>query len=180
MTHRRSILALLLTLALAGCASAPDTRAEATTLEADADQAIRAMTRKDPTLEPLLARSAAYVVFPTVGEGGFVAGAAIGTGVLYENDLPVGYVTLNEGSLGAQVGGQAFTELIVFRDREEVIDLRDGDFSLTADAGATIVQSGAAASATFDSGTAVFVDNEAGAMLEASVGGQALEFEPRS
>jgi hypothetical protein len=168
-----------LTLAMA-CASAPDTRAERRTLEARADATVDAMIDADPSLDRMLDQAYGYVVFPEVSEGAALAGAASGVGVVYEQGVPVGYAELREGSFGAQLGGQEFAELIVIRNRRTFLQLEAGSFDLTADSTATAVQSGAAANAMFEDGTAVFVDLESGLMAEASIGAQNIRFEPAS
>ncbi|MGE0789811.1 MAG: YSC84-related protein [Sandaracinaceae bacterium] len=180
-TFTTTFLAILATLGLAlGCASAPETRAEANDLETDASASVNAMVRRDPSLGTLIARSPGYVVFPEIGQGGLVGGGSAGTGVVYEGGVCVGYATLNEGTVGAQIGGRVFAELIVFETPEALERLKSGDFDLTANASATFIESGAAASAHFEDGTVVFIDQETGAMAEASVGGQSLGFQPRS
>lgn len=171
------LLAALFAFAI-GCATAPDTRPEQRSLEAQADAVIASMTREDPTLGTLLATAPGYVVFPEIGEAGFIAGGSAGVGVVYENDRPVGYVELREGSVGAQMGGQTFAQLVVFRTDDALERLKSNNFDGHVEAGATLIRSGAAASAPFEDGTAVFVDDEAGLMLEASVGGQSLTYVP--
>ncbi|HJL14984.1 MAG TPA: lipid-binding SYLF domain-containing protein [Sandaracinaceae bacterium LLY-WYZ-13_1] len=165
-------------LAMAGCASAPETREAQHDLEADAQATLDAMMEADPTLEPLLDQAYGYVVFPEVSEGAMIAGAASGVGVVYENGRAIGYAELREGSVGAQAGGQEYAELIVIRNERTMRQIRNGTFDLRADATATAVQSGAAANAVFQDGTAVFVDLESGLMAEASIGGQNIRFQP--
>jgi len=176
-THLWTALAAL-ALAL-GCAHAPHTQEDAQSLENQADDALASLMSEDPSLEDVLARSQGYVVFPRVREGAFIAGATSGVGVVYENHRPIGYAELDGGSFGAQVGGQSYTQLIVFRSRDAFERFRLDNFDLSADASATAIRSGAAAQATFEGGTAVFIDDEDGLMAEASVGGQSLRFEPR-
>lgn len=48
-----------------------------------------------------------YAVFPTIGKGGFVVGAAHGSGRVYERGKYVGDATVTQLSLGFQAGGQA-------------------------------------------------------------------------
>jgi len=98
--------------------------------------------------------------------------------VLYQNGRRIGFVELNQGSLGAQIGAQTFSELIVFRDRFAVEKLKAGDFSLGANASAVMLVEGAASSADFAQGVAVFVEPRGGAMVEVSVSGQEINFVP--
>jgi lipid-binding SYLF domain-containing protein len=178
-TTTRMALALALGAGLAlGCASAPETRAEQRTLEEQAEATLAGMKARDPTLEPLLDEAAGYVVFPQIGKGGAIVGGAQGVGVVYENGVPIGYAALNQATIGAQLGGQTFSELIVFSRQEPLDRLKAGNFDLTADVSATALSSGAAARANFEEGTAVFLAGQEGLMAEASVGGQQISFEP--
>src|ERR1700754_1285322 len=52
-----------------------------------------------------------YAVFPNVGKGGLVVGAAHGSGHVYANGVPLGKITLNQVSIGAQAGGQDYSEM---------------------------------------------------------------------
>lgn len=165
-------------LLLGGCASAPTTRADQRSLVAQADAAIDSLVRKDPSLRGVLNQAAGYAVFPRVREGAFVVGATGGTGVVYEGGEPVGFATLTGGSIGAQVGGQSFTELIVFDTREALQRLQAGNFDLTANASLTAVTEGAAAEARAEGGTRVFIHDESGLMAAASVGAQSFGYEP--
>lgn len=163
-------------LASSACATAPKTTEDRQELSNDAHAALQKMRNKDPSLNGLLASSAGYVVFPEIGKGGFIVGGAYGRGILYERGRPTGYVELNQGSLGAQIGAQTFTELIVFKHRWNVEALKDGEFTLGANMSAVILTSGAGASTDFDGGVAVFIQPRGGAMAEVSISGQQINF----
>jgi lipid-binding SYLF domain-containing protein len=166
-------------LALSACATAPKTSASKASLEDSSMATLNAMIRKDPGLDNRLRGAAGYAVFPSIGKGGFIAGAAYGRGILYQNGRAVGYVELNQGSLGAQIGAQTFAELIVFLDQSGVEQLKNGKFSLGANASAVVLTTGAAASAPFQNGVGVFVMPKGGAMAELSVSGQQINFQPQ-
>ena len=101
----KSALALALCAPLvSACASAPRTATEQRDLEARASGARDSMISKDAALGRLLSESYAYIVFPTVGKGGLVVGAAHGQGILFIRGNPQGSVELNQVSLGAQLG----------------------------------------------------------------------------
>lgn len=166
----------LLASVLAACASAPESREDQLSLEARADATVQRMIERDESLGQLLARAPGYAVFPDVTSAGFVVGGSGGTGVVYENGVVVGYAELTGGSVGAQIGGQSFSELIVFETPEALDRFRAGNFDLSADASATAIRSGAAASTRFEGGTAVFIDDQSGLMASATVGGQQINF----
>lgn len=179
MRNLRMSAIVAMVVGLVACATAPKSAGGKQDLEARAAQTLRDMQQRDPALSGLLRSSAGFAVFPDVGKGGFVVGGAFGQGVLYEQGRPTGYVSISEGSIGLQAGGQSYAELIVFKDRFNVEKLKGGDFSLGANASAVALKSGAAAGADFKDGTAVFVMPRGGLMAEASVGGQQINFQPR-
>jgi len=171
---------VVLCLAVAACASTPKTAGERRDLESRAEATTSEMTAKDPALHDVLTSSYAYVVFPQIGKGGAIVGGAHGTGILYERGVPIGFVVLNQASIGAQLGGQAFSELLVFRDRNATERLKSGNFQLGADVGAVALTAGAAARAQFSNGVAAFVMPRGGLMVDISVSGQKLTYQPMS
>ena len=125
-------------------------------LEEKANQAVAQFKETDPKMERFFKGSKGYAVFPTVGKGGFIVGGAHGKGVLYEKGTfgtkIVGTTTLTQGSIGLQVGGQTFNEIIFFQTDDALKRFKDGttEFAGTASAvaasaGASTVQSGSSA-----------------------------------
>jgi len=168
-----------LIVGIAACATAPKTEPERRNLEASAEATLEAMKTPDPGLRNLLDSAYGYAVFPDIGKGGVVVGAAYGRGVLYEHGRMTGYVELNQGSIGAQLGAQTFSELVAFHDNYAVDRLKAGTFELGANVSAVALTTGAAATATFNDGVAVFTMPQGGLMAELSISGQKLNFQPR-
>lgn len=166
-------------LGLTGCATAPKTRAEERSLEEQASATLDTMKARDPRLSELLDTAEGYVILPEIGKGGALVGGAYGRGVLYEHGRPVGYVELSQASFGAQLGGQTFSELIVFRDRDALIRVKSDNFDLGGSMSAVALTSGAAAAAQFEGGVAVFVLPRGGLMVDISVSGQKINYRPR-
>ena len=119
-----------------------------------------------------------YAVFPTIGKGGIGIGGAHGNGVLFENGQPVGKVTMNQVTVGAQLGGQEFAEIIFLETPRNVSDLKFGKTKFSAEASAVALSEGASAKAKFTDGVAVFTATKGGMMFEASVGGQKFKYTP--
>lgn len=164
-------------LVVAGCAHAPRTATGRSSLEAEANNTLAMMTARDPSLQPLMEQAAGYVVFPAVSQGGFIVGGAGGRGVVYEQGRPVGFAELSQASVGAQVGGQKFAELIIVRDPNTLARMKAGTFDFGGQASATAIRSGTAAATQFgDNGVAVFIQPEGGAMLNLSLTGQRIKF----
>src|SRR3984885_14095824 len=143
-------------------------------------------------------RSYGYAVFPTVGKGGFVVGAAHGSGHVYAGGKYIGDTSMTQVSVGFQAGGQAYSEIIFFEDRRTLDEFTSGNFEFSADASAVAITAGASASAGTDGttgsasggekdaatagsyykGTVVFTIAKGGLMYQATVGGQKFSYKP--
>lgn len=142
----------------------------------DADKAI--LMLKDTKLKSnsFFENSLAYVVFPNVGEGALIIGAAAGNGVVYENGVAIGMAKLKKLDIGLQAGGEAFTEIIFFETKDEFEDFKEGEFEFSVEAKAVILDKGAGKKANYDDGVIIFVKSKGGAMADLSVGGQKFSY----
>ena len=148
------------------------------TLHPEAQAALQRMEKRDPGLKPFLKKAHAYAVFPSVGKAAAVAGAAFGKGEIFQRGELVGYAGIVQGTLGVQLGGGTFTQVIAFENEKVFARFKRGPFALAANASAVLVKAGAAATADYDNGAAVFVHSDGGLMLEAAAGGQKFIFRP--
>ena len=173
-----SLLALLTLGLLAGCQHTTPQSEEARDNRHDEVQtALREMNRADPDLQEFLNKSAGYAMFSDVGKAGFIVGAAVGNGEAYEGGQMVGYCKIIQGSVGLQAGAQAFDELVVFETRQAMRKFEDEKLEFGANASAIVLKAGAAKTASFRDGVAVFVHPKGGAMAELSVSGQKFQYE---
>jgi lipid-binding SYLF domain-containing protein len=159
-----------------GCQTTPKTAAKREALTGDARAAVDRMTAIDPGLRDTLNNAYGYAVFPSVGKGGIIVGGAYGHGVVYEQGAQVGYADLTQATVGAQLGGQTYTELILFQTAEALYRFKNNQFAFSANASAVAVKAGAAAAAKYENGVAVFTQPNGGLMFEASVGGQKFTY----
>ncbi len=164
---------------MTGCATAPATVQGKTDIREDAATALSKAQKYDPSLTSVFNAASGYAVFPTIGKGGAIVGGVYGKGVLYENGGVVGYCDLSQASIGAQLGGQSYTEIICFEDLSANDRFRQGKLHFDAQASAVALRSGAGANAKYRDGVAVFTMDEAGLMAEASIGGQKFSYQPR-
>jgi lipid-binding SYLF domain-containing protein len=141
--------------------------------------AILDILQKDPGMADWFKNAAGYAVFPSVGKGGIGIGGAYGKGLVIAGDTVVGSASLSQVSIGLQLGGQAYSEFIFFRDETALADFKRGNFEMGAQASAVAATTGASADASYNSGVAIFTNISGGLMGEASVGGQKFKFEPR-
>lgn len=147
-------------------------------LEAQAQQAVQTFKQKDPTLKTFFNNAAGYVVFPTVGEGAFIVGGAHGKGIVFQNGQPIGQATLAEGTVGAQIGGQSFSEVIFFHDPQSLQRFEQGNFEFSAGVNAVAANSGVGAATNYRNGVAVFTAARSGLMAKAAIGGQKFTYQP--
>ncbi len=173
-------IAAIVGLAFAGCASTkPATRQDQTNLQQQTFTTLSEMRARDPSIDNVLANAYAYAIFPDIGKAGVGGvGGAFGRGVLYEHGQPIGYVKLEQGSVGAELGGETVAELLVLRNANDVQRLKEGHFDLGANISAVALKSGAAAAADFRGGRAVFVMPHGGLMVDVSVEGQRIDYQP--
>ena len=79
---------------------------------------------------------------------------------------------------GLKIGGQQYSQMIVFETPGPLANFKNGDFKLSADASAVALRSGAAATATFKDNVQVYIWDQAGLMADASVGAQTFRYTP--
>jgi len=156
--------------------------------------------KKSETVQPFFKDAYGYAVFPTVGKAGIGIGGAFGKGQVYREGEVTGEVTLVKATIGFQLGGQAFSEIIFFKDRRAYDDFTGGNFEFDAAVSAVAITAGAQAKAGttgssagasagpatgkqveagYRKGMVVFVHIKGGLMYEAAVGGQKFSFKEK-
>ncbi len=162
-----------------GCATAPKSEEGKADIEGDAAKAVAKAEKTDPGFTKLINSAAAYAVFPSVGKGGVGVGGAYGKGVFFEKGKAVGYCDLRQATIGAQLGGQGYTELVLFETPEAAAKFKKGEFEFSAQVSAVALKSGASENAKYTDGVAVFTLDESGLMAEAAIGGQRFTYQAK-
>jgi lipid-binding SYLF domain-containing protein len=165
-------------IVMVALALAPAARANSADEIAEAHKTIGLYKKADPGIAHFLEQSAGYAVFPSVDKGAIGIGGAHGTGVLFERGRPTGKVSLSQVTVGAQLGGQSYSQIIFFETPQELARFKSGNFAFAAQASAVALKSGASANAKYQNGVAIFTATKGGLMAEAAVGGQKFSFEP--
>jgi lipid-binding SYLF domain-containing protein len=169
------LLLLVSTLMLTACGWNPDKPDE----ERQAlEETIAAFKKKDPGIKTFFNEAYGYAVFPSVGKGGWVIGGAYGTGKVFRHGQIIGSTSIVQGTIGFQLGGQVYSEIVFFKDKKAFDRFKSGRLEFDAQVSAIAVTLGAAAKAAYEKGIAVFVMTKGGLMYEASVGGQSFTFTP--
>jgi lipid-binding SYLF domain-containing protein len=166
-------------LAAAGCSTEPQGQSDRDALNDDCQKSLQRLYAEDPGLPDFLAKADGYVIFPSVGKGAVGIGGAYGRGQVYDHGSFVGYADISQGTIGLQLGGQSYTELLAFEDAPSLTRFEAGKFAFAADASAVALKSGAAATAKYTDGVAAFVEPQGGLMLEAAIGGQSFTYQPK-
>src|SRR5262245_8561765 len=164
---------------LSSCATAPASREDKAALVTEAASRWQQMRTADPALGTLMQKGYGYALFPDVGKAGLGVGGAYGRGVVYERGQHIGYADLTQGTIGAQVGGQSFSELLVFEHKAALERFKAGEFGFAAGASAVVLKSGVATTPNFVDGVAVVVQPVGGVMAEAAIGGQQFTYQAK-
>ncbi|MBW2473422.1 MAG: hypothetical protein JRE56_02395 [Deltaproteobacteria bacterium] len=138
-----------------------------------------------------------YALFPTIGKAGFVVGGAYGKGRVYEQGKHIGDTAMTQATVGFQLGGAGFSQVIFFQDKRALSEFTSGNFEFGAEAQATAITAAAGASANtsgssatasggknnattaggdYNKGMATFTITKGGLMYEVSVGGQKFSY----
>jgi lipid-binding SYLF domain-containing protein len=166
------------TTALLAFALATPAQAQKESEILEVQQVIATIVEKDSGMQDWFDTSYGYVVFPNVGKGAIGVGAAHGNGLVYQGGTLVGKSELKQVTVGLQLGGQSFVEVIFFKDKTAFDDFTRGNFEFAAQASAVALTAGASADLAYNAGIAVMTMTKAGLMFEAAIGGQKFEYEP--
>ena len=138
-----------------------------------------------------------YALFPTIGKAGFIVGGAYGKGKVYEKNSYIGDTSMTQASVGFQLGGAGFSQIVFFEDKRALDTFTSGNFefgagaqaiALTAAAGATSNTAGSSATASggknnaattsagYTKGMLTFTIVKGGLMFDVSLGGQKFKY----
>jgi lipid-binding SYLF domain-containing protein len=141
-----------------------------------------------------------YAVFPTIGKAGIGIGGAHGSGRVYEKGKHIGDTTMNQLSIGFQLGAEGFSQMIFFENKAALDKFTSGNFEFSAGAqavaitlaagaqagttgagaGASVTKEKASAAAAYNNdGMAIFTIIKGGLMYEVSLAGQKFSFKRR-
>ena len=166
---------------------------------ADEYQDTIAIFKKAEQSGKFFANAYGYAVFPNIGKGGIGIGGAYGKGRVYEKGKYIGDTSMTQLSVGFQLGGQGFSQIIFFENAAALKEFTKGEFEFGAEASAVAItlaaeakagSTGASAGASVDkekarvvgaynNGMAIFTVVKGGLMYEAVIAGQKFKFKKR-
>jgi len=173
-----AVIACSLLMSGSGLEAASKRDRERAKLTEEVQETIALFKRTDDTIGELFETSAGYAVFPRVSKGAFGIGAAHGKGQVFSKGGLVGETSLTQVTIGFQLGGQVYAEVIFFETAEIVQNFKDGNVEFSAQVSAVAAAEGVAENAKYKLGVLIFTLARGGLMYEASVGGQKFSYLP--
>lgn len=161
-----------------------------------------------PTLEtfrqisqvaPYFETAYGYAVWRTIARGGIGIGGATGRGQVYVGGNVTGFSRLIDISIGFQLGGQAYRQIIFFQNEAAYNEFTRGNYEFDAQASAVAVTASAQASSgtqgsqatagatgtgaaaaggNYQAGMRIFTIATGGLMYQATIAGQKYSFTP--
>ena len=138
-----------------------------------------AVFKADADLAKWFTAAYGYAVFPSITKGAVIVGGAGGSGRVFEKGAYIGDAHVSQATIGAQLGGQSFSEVIFFVTKVALDRFKEGKFEFAAGLSAVAAAEGKSKDAKYANGVAVFTHAKKGLMAEASVGGQKFKFTPK-
>jgi len=155
--------------------------------------------RAIPQVAPYFDSAYGYAVWRTIGRGGIGIGGATGRGQVYVGGNVMGFSRLIDISIGFQLGGQAYRQIIFFQNEAAYNQFTQGNFEFDAQASAVAVTASAqassgtqgsqatagatgtgsaAANGGYQAGMRIFTMATGGLMYQATIAGQKYSFTP--
>ncbi len=152
-----------------------------------------------PVVQPFFDNCYGYAVWSRIARAGIGLGGATGRGQVYVDGEITGFSRLVDVSIGFQLGGQVYRQIVFFEDASAYDGFTAGKFEFNAQASAVAVTAsarassgtqgsqasvGAASSAelvgaeTYYEGMRVFTMTVGGLMYQATIAGQRYNFRP--
>ena len=134
------------------------------------------MVKANPTVGGFFGTSYGYAIFPKITKGAFVVGGAGGKGLVFEQGIVVGQSTLMQATIGAQVGGQQYSEFILFENKAALDRFKNKKFKFAGEVSAVAWDKADSRNIHYQNGVAVYTYSNKGLMAEASIGAQKFKY----
>ncbi len=133
---------------------------------------------QEPRAADLFETAYGYMVFPRIEKGAAMVGGAYGEGLVYEQKKLVGKVKMTHLTLGVQIGGGSYAEVIFFDNEATMNQFRDIETVATQQAAAFGPHDTNSANISDRAGMSVFTMKNSGGFAEASAGVKKITFIP--
>ena len=107
-----------------------------------AQKTISQFKKTDAGLNSFFDDSFGYVVFPSIGKGAIGIGGAGGKGIVYKQGDVVGGSKMTQITVGFQLGGQEYSEVIFFENADSFNRFINNKFQFAAQVSAVALKIG--------------------------------------
>lgn len=154
-------------------------QAKAQGLEHQVAATVEDFLHTDPGLKVFFNRAYGYAVFPRIAKGGLIVGGAFGEGLVFVHHKIVGRSRVKQLTLGLQVGGQSFAQILFFKNQAAFKHFIRGQMEFGAQASAVALDAGVGTHVEHDKDVVVFTKALGGLMYEAALSGQVFSYLPK-
>jgi len=147
-----------------------------TKLQNQVNNSMLAMAKSNPNVGKMFDGAYGYVIFPKITKGGFVIGGAGGHGLVFKNNKVIGSATLMQATIGAQIGGQQYSEYVFFENKAAMERFKNNKFKFAGGASAVALDKAVSENIDYQDGVAVYTFSNKGAMAEAVLGTQKFKY----
>jgi len=126
----------------------------------ESKEALNKIIEDSPKLQLFKDKAYGYTVFPRVTKAGIGIGGAAGRGIVFRNHNDVGWASLKQASIGFQLGGKQYSEVIFFENKKAYDHFINGKLKFDAQASAVAITAGDSIDAAYHNGLAVVYKNK--------------------
>lgn len=166
-------------LTMAGCSTAPHSARSKHYLTVESRSSVRSFEREG-VMRQSLRHAYAYAVYPSITTAGAGVGGAYGKGEVFRRGGLIAYTDVTQGTIGLQLGGAVYSELVLFKNRASFARFKRGQLVFTAAARAVAASKGAGVTPDYSRGVAVYTMHQGGLMFQAAIGSQQFDYRPRA
>lgn len=122
------VLSLIMAFGLSACGSTRSFHASSKEeIDAKVQGALLSFYQQVEGGRSLVSKASGVLVFPDIVKGGIGLGAEYGTGSLMVGGKPVDYYRITSGSFGFQLGGQVYSQVVLFMEPNALNRFRDSE-----------------------------------------------------
>lgn len=134
------------------------------------------MAKHNPNVNKMFSSAYGHAIFPKITKGAFVVGGAGGKGLVFEGNTVIGESTLMQATIGAQIGGQQYSEFILFENKAALDRFINKKFKFAGEISAVAWDKADSKNIDYQNGVAVYTYSNKGLMAEVSAGTQKFKY----
>jgi len=134
------------------------------------------MAKHNSNVNKMFSSAYGSAIFPKITKGGLVVGGAGGKGLVFEGNTVIGESTLMQATVGAQIGGQQYSEFILFENKAALDHFKNKKFKFAGEISAVAWDKAVSDNVDYQNGVAVYTYSNKGLMAEVSAGTQKFKY----